>query len=397
MLAKSAKQQPANVHVAPDSNPRYNSSRGKYAQNSLVKDDDGMQMDDSPRADLVPDSVTIDPCDLARQVIRTEAAALIQLANSLPIEFANATQTIFRCPATIIFTGIGKAGLIARKLVATFGSTGTPAHFLHPSEAVHGDLGRIHSQDIIILLSYSGETEEITRLLPALKQLEVTTIAITADPTSSLGRSALIVLELGRVEEACNLKLAPSTSTTMMLALGDALAFVVSRMRSFDQNDFARCHPAGSLGRQLTRVEEVMRPLDECRIASEELTVREVFTQALLPGRRTGAVMLTNETGQLTGVFTDSDLARLLEQKQDHAIDRPVRDVMTHQPHTVNAHSLMTEAVTLLANHRISELPVVNRQGGPVGLIDITDTVAWLPDQVRDNDRQAPMPWPKSA
>jgi arabinose-5-phosphate isomerase len=183
----------------------------------------------------------------------------------------------------------------------------------------------------------------------------------------------------------------------MMLALGDALAFVVSRMRSFDQNDFARCHPAGSLGRQLTRVEEVMRPLDECRIASEQLTVREVFTQALLPGRRTGAVMLTNEAGQLIGVFTDSDLARLLEQKQDHAIDRPVRDVMTHQPHTVNAHSLMTEAVNLLASHRISELPVVNRQGEPVGLIDITDTVAWLPDQVRDNATQAPMPWPKSA
>lgn len=356
-----------------------------------------MQMDDSPRADLVPTSATVDPCDLARQVIRTEAAALMQLANALPVEFANATQTIFRCPATVIFTGIGKAGLIARKLVATFGSTGTPAHFLHPSEAVHGDLGRIHSQDIIILLSYSGETEEITRLIPALKQLEVTTIAITADPASSLGRSSHIVLELGRVEEACNLKLAPSTSTTMMLALGDALAFVVSRMRSFNQDDFARCHPAGSLGRQLTRVEEVMRPLDECRIASEQLTVREVFTQALLPGRRTGAVMLTNKTGQLTGVFTDSDLARLLEQKQDHAIDRPVRDVMTNQPHTVVAHSLMTEAVTLLASHRISELPVVDQQGAPVGLIDITDTVAWLPDQVRDHERQTPLPWPKSA
>ena len=197
MLATSAKRSEPDVHVAPNANPRYNSSRRKYAQDSLVKDDDAMRMDDASNADVVSAA----PCELARQVIRTEAAALQQLANQLPAEFTAAVRTIFDCPATVILTGIGKAGLIAQKLVATFGSTGTPAHFLHPSEAVHGDLGRIHSQDIIILLSYSGETEEITRLIPALKKLDVTTIAITADPASSLGRSSHIVLELGRVEE----------------------------------------------------------------------------------------------------------------------------------------------------------------------------------------------------
>ncbi|HIA19282.1 MAG TPA: KpsF/GutQ family sugar-phosphate isomerase [Planctomycetaceae bacterium] len=324
---------------------------------------------------------TVEAVDLARQIIRTEAAALLQLANQLPEEFTNAARAIFSCQATVIFTGIGKAGLIAQKLVATFGSTGTPAHFLHPSEAVHGDLGRIASQDVVVLLSYSGETAEITRLLPSLQQMNVTMLAITADHASSLGRAAQIVLDLGKVEEACNLKLAPSTSTTMMLALGDALAFVVSRMRCFGKEDFARFHPAGSLGRQLARVEDVMRPLEQCRLAPETLTVREVFTQAVFPGRRTGAVMLTNEAGLLTGLFTDSDLVRLLEQKQDAAIDQPVRNVMTRQPYTVATNSFMNVAVDLLANHKISELPVVDQIGAPIGLIDITDTVAGLPSQ----------------
>lgn len=392
MLATSAKRSEPDVHVAPNAHPRYNSSRRKYAQDSLVKDDDAMRMDDASNADVVSAA----PCELARQVIRTEAAALQQLANQLPAEFTAAVRTIFDCPATVILTGIGKAGLIAQKLVATFGSTGTPAHFLHPSEAVHGDLGRLQQQDLVVLLSYSGETEEIIRLMPSLRQMNVTTIAITARHTSSLGQAAQIVLELGQVEEACNLKLAPSTSTTMMLALGDALAFVVSRMRSFGKEDFARFHPGGSLGKQLARVEDVMRPLDQCRLASEQLTVREVFTQALVPGRRTGAVMLTDEAGRLTGLFTDSDLARLLEQKQDFAVDEPVSHVMARQPYTVKANSFMTIAVDILASHKISELPVVDQDGVPIGLIDITDTVSWLPSQQTSNKHQA-LPWSKSA
>ena len=392
MLAISAKRSKANVHIAQNANPRYNSSRRKYAQDSLVKDDDAMRMDDASNADIVP----IAPCELARQVIRTEATALEQLANQLPAEFTNAVRKIYACPATVILTGIGKAGLIAQKLVATFGSTGTPAHFLHPSEAVHGDLGRIQQQDLVVLLSYSGETEEILRLMPSLREMNVTTIAITARQTSSLGQAAQIVLELGQVEEACNLKLAPSTSTTMMLALGDALAFVVSRMRSFNKEDFARFHPGGSLGKQLTRVEDVMRPLDQCRIASEQLTVREVFAAALVPGRRTGAVMLTDEAGRLTGLFTDSDLARLLEQKQDRAIDQPICQVMARLPFTVDATSFMTVAVDILANHKISELPVVDSDGVPIGLIDITDTVSWLPSQQTSNKNQT-LPWSKSA
>ena len=350
-----------------------------------------MRMDDASHADIVP----LVPCELARQVIRTEATALQQLADQLPDEFTDAVRAIFACPATVILTGIGKAGLIAQKLVATFGSTGTPAHFLHPSEAIHGDLGRIQQKDLVLVFSYSGETEEIMRLMPSLQQMKVTTIAITAKQTSSLGQAAQLVLELGQVEEACNLKLATSTSTTMMLALGDAQAFVVSQMRSFNKEDFARFHPGGSLGKQLSRVEDVMRPLDQCRLASEQLTVRQVFAAALVPGRRTGAVMLTDQVGRLTGLFTDSDLARLLEQKQDGAIDEPICQVMAQRPYTVEANSFMTVAVDILANHKISELPVVDSEGVPVGLIDITDTVSWLPIQQTVNENQ--LPWPKSA
>lgn len=350
-----------------------------------------MRMDDASHADIVP----LVPCELARQVIRTEATALQQLADQLPGEFTDAVHAIFACPATVILTGIGKAGLIAQKLVATFGSTGTPAHFLHPSEAIHGDLGRIQQKDLVLVFSYSGETEEIMRLMPSLQQMNVSTIAITAKQTSSLGQAAQLVLELGQVEEACNLKLAPSTSTTMMLALGDALAFVVSRMRSFNKEDFARFHPGGSLGKQLSRVEDVMRPLHQCRLASEQLTVRQVFAAAPVPGRRTGAVMLTDQAGRLTGLFTDSDLARLLEQKQDGAIDEPICKVMAQRPYTVEANSFMTVAVDILANHKISELPVVDSQGVPIGLIDITDTVSWLPTQQTVNEHQ--LSWPKSA
>ena len=397
MLAKSVKLADRDVHVALDSKPRYNSSRGKYALYSLVKDDERMPIDDNPRASFLPITSATDASELARQVITTEATALLQLADSIPAEFMQAARSIVECPATVIFSGIGKAGLIAQKLVATFGSTGTPAHFLHPSEAVHGDLGRIHARDIVVLLSYSGETEEITRLLPALRSRQGTTIAITANTNSTLGKAARIVLPLGTVEEAGHLKLAPSTSTTMMLALGDALAFVVSHMRGFAREDFARYHPGGSLGRQLARVEEVMRPLDDCRIASQQLTVREVFTRSLVPGRRTGAVMLTDMDGKLTGVFTDSDLARLLEKKQDRAIDQPMHEVMTRDPYTVSAESLMTDAVVMLANYKISELPVVDPGGVPVGLVDITDTVAWLPGQATNVKQPASMPWPKSA
>jgi arabinose-5-phosphate isomerase len=281
----------------------------------------------------------------------------------------------------VIVSGMGKAGLVGQKIAATLASTGTRSHFLHPGEAIHGDLGRVHRDDVVLMLSFSGETEEVTRLLPSLSAIPL--VAITGRATSTLARHASVVLDLGPLREACTLGLAPSTSTTAMLAVGDALALVMSRMRRFGPYDFVRFHPGGSLGRKLTKVDEVMRSLDQCRVAGEVCTVREVFVQASRPGRRSGAVMLTDSQGCLTGLFTDSDLARLLENRKDFCIDGPVADVMTRGPRSVLAGTMMTDAIRILAERKISELPVVDPTGRPVGMIDITDVVAWLPEPPR--------------
>jgi arabinose-5-phosphate isomerase len=187
-------------------------------------------------------------------------------------------------------------------------------------------------------------------------------------------------LELGAIEEACSLGLAPSTTTTAMMALGDALALVTSRRRNFRAEDFARFHPGGSLGRKLSHVEDHMRPISESRVAVENCTVREVFTQHARPGRRSGAIMLVSSEGRLRGIFTDSDLARLFESHRDGALDRPIRDVMTSQPTTIVTGSRMNEALRLFAERKISELPVVDAAGTPTGLIDITDLAGMLPE-----------------
>ncbi|MBC8351661.1 MAG: KpsF/GutQ family sugar-phosphate isomerase [Planctomycetes bacterium] len=312
-----------------------------------------------------------------REVIREEGEALIALASRLHDEFCEALELLFTCQGNVIVTGMGKAGLIGQKITATLASTGTSAHFLHPAEAIHGDLGRIHSSDLVLALSFSGETEEIVRLLPSLAEMQTPLIAITGKSDGRLAQSARVVLNLGPMREACEHGLAPSTSTTAMMAMGDALALVLSRIRQFTPEDFARFHPGGSLGRKLAKVEDVMRPLAECRVATELHSIRDVFVMASRPGRRTGAIILTNEEGRLTGIFTDSDLARLLETKRDDALDAPIASLMTKNPTTVIAGTRMRQAIEILGERKISELPVVNDQGKPVGLIDITDVVAF--------------------
>lgn len=314
---------------------------------------------------------------LARDVVRDEGRALLALSERLGDEFCQAIDVLYKCRGCIIVSGMGKAGLIGQKIAATLASTGTRSHFLHPGEAIHGDLGRVHRDDVVLMLSFSGETEEVTRLLPSLREIPI--VAITRKSESTLGRGAAVVLSLGEMREACTLGLAPSTSTTAMLAIGDALALVMSRMRRFSPLDFVKFHPGGSLGRQLAKVEDVMRPLDQCRVAEETKTVRQVFIDAGLPGRRTGAVMLTDGDGRLSGIFTDSDLARLLERRRDDCLDLPVAEVMTRTPQTVRVETRMTDAVEALAQRKLSELPVVDRAGRPVGLIDITDVVGLLP------------------
>jgi arabinose-5-phosphate isomerase len=311
----------------------------------------------------------------AAEIIRLEGQALFTIANRLKPTFCDAVQILYQTAGNAIVTGMGKAGLIGQKISATFASTGTRSHFLHPADAIHGDLGRIHSSDTMIVLSQSGETEEIVRLLPSLEALRTRMIAITSSRESTLARAADVVLELGPLQEACSLGLAPSTSTTAMAAMGDALALVVSRMKRFTSQDFARYHPGGSLGRQLMLVEDKMRPLSECRVALDEMSVREVFVRESRPSRRSGAIMLRDAEGRLTGIFTDSDLARLFESKQDAALDRPIRDVMTANPRTCPSGAMLNDAVEIMAERKISELPVVDRNGHPIGLLDITDVV----------------------
>jgi len=329
---------------------------------------------------------------LARDVIRAEADALTQLANRLDDRFCRAVELIADCRGTVIVSGMGKAGLIGRKTVATLASTGTPAHFLHPAEAIHGDLGRVRSGDVALMLSQSGETEEVVRLLPSLKEMGATIIAITARPESTLGRAAVVVLELGPLREACSLGLAPSTSTTAMIALGDALALVLSQQQGFAAEDFARFHPGGSLGRKLTKVEEAMRPLAECRVAPDTDTVRQVFLEVHRPGRRTGAIMLVDSLGRLTGLFTDSDLARLFEVADDRSFDQPIREVMTAAPISVRRGIRLPEAVKLLADRKISELPVVDEDNQPLGLLDITDLIDLAPAMKATSTSTQPAP-----
>jgi arabinose-5-phosphate isomerase len=327
---------------------------------------------------------------VAREILLQESRSLAEIAKRLDSSFCRAVECLFACQGSVIVSGIGKAGLIGQKIMATLASTGTRSHFLHPAEAVHGDLGRVHPQDVVLMLSQSGETEEIVRLLPSLAEIGVPVLAITASARSTLGRAATAVVELGELEEACRLGLAPSTSTTAMLAIGDALALVVSQMRDFRREDFARFHPAGSLGRKLSKVEHYLRPLEQCRVASDNKTVREVLVGVSMPGRRTGAIMLVGETGLLTGLFTDSDLARLFERRRDEALDRPIREVMTANPMTVSLGSRMLDAVGLLVQRKISELPVVDAEGKPAGLIDVTDVVGLLPKPTLDETPNVP-------
>lgn len=325
----------------------------------------------------------------ARDILQLESRALDEVARRLDFRFCQAVETLTQCRGSVFVSGIGKAGLVGQKISATFASTGTRSQFLHPAEAFHGDLGRLNCHDVILILSQSGETEEVVRLLPSLSQLEIRVVAITGQQTSTLARCAQVTLTLGTITEACQLGLAPSTSTTVMLAVGDALALVMSRMRNFRAEDFARFHPGGSLGLKLSYVEDYMRPLTECRMAQSASSVREAVTRCALPGRRTGAIMLISPEGQLCGMFTDSDLARLVENRRESDLDGPVANVMSAEPWTIPAGSPMSQAIEVMVCHKISELPVVDPHRRPIGLIDGTDIASLLPRETHARPKAA--------
>ncbi len=312
--------------------------------------------------------------EYARMVFSAEAAGIASVAPVVDQSFEIAAEMIYNCTGSVIVSGIGKARLIARKISATLASTGSPSHFLHPAEAVHGDLGRLRRDDIVLVLSYGGETDEIIRLINLVKQLEIKLIAITSERDSSLGKHSDVVLCMGKIEEACPLGLAPSVSTACMLAIGDALAFTVMKARNFSVEDFARFHPGGSLGTKLLTVEQSMifRPGEKLPIASIDDTIKEMLA-ITGPLKRHGAVMVVDRDGRLAGIITDADLRRLFTAKASAAFDTKTADVMTAGCKKIRSDALASEATAIFNKYRIDELPVVDSEDRPVGLIDVQD------------------------
>ena len=310
----------------------------------------------------------------AAAVLRSEATAILDAIKMLDDSFCKAIELLRDCTGSVVVTGMGKAGLIGRKISATLASTGTPSHFLHPAEAMHGDLGVLRNDDLILAISQSGETAELTQILPHIRARKIPLIAMTSCRNSTLGTFASVVVETGRLKEADSLGVAPSTSTTVMLAIGDSMSLVLSGSRGFSHADFVSRHPGGSLGMRLLQVEEKMRSVEHCRLARTDDTVRQIFARPL-PSRRTGAVMIVGKKDQLVGIFTDSDLARLFENRQDNALDQPIHEVMTIHPISVLEGTRLEDAVALLESRRLSELPVVDANGRPRGLIDVVDLV----------------------
>ena len=307
---------------------------------------------------------------LARDVLRIEADAVTALCDRLGPEFVQAAQRVLACRGRIIVSGIGKSGHIARKIAATLASTGTPAYFVHPAEASHGDLGMITAADVLIALSNSGESEELLRILPILKRQGAGVIAMTGNPASTLAREADVHLDAGVAQEACPLNLAPTASTTAALALGDALAVALLDARGFGPEDFARSHPGGSLGRRLlTHVRDVMRPAAEVPavVASTPLT------DAILAVSRGGLGMTAVLDGsRIVGIFTDGDLRRAFEHQLDpHTAS--VADAMGKNPRTIHPDRLAVEAVEMMERYKINQLLVADTEGNLVGALNMHD------------------------
>ena len=336
-----------------------------------------------PTVSTVPNSV-VERLRMLRSYVAAEGNAIVGCSQSLSTDAVKAAELTADCKSSVIVTGVGKAGLIGQKLVATLASTGTPSHFLHPSEAVHGDLGRVQPSDLIWALSNSGRSAEVVRIAAHLKEHGAGLVAITATDDNPLATAADCVVSIGRHNEACPNGLAPTTSTAVMLAVGDAIAMLASQLRRFTPQDFARFHPGGALGRKLATAKQLMRPLDSCRVASAAITIREAMVTSSKSGRRSGAMMLTESDGTLAGIFTDSDLARLLESRSDNAFDETIANRMTADPLTTHGETLLSEAMALMSHHKISELPVVDHQKHPIGMLDITDVISQNESQSAD-------------
>jgi arabinose-5-phosphate isomerase len=308
-----------------------------------------------------------------QQVVAAEARAIGAVRLSEP--FARAVEWVLACKGRVVVTGMGKPGFVAQKISATLASTGTPSLFVHPAEAAHGDLGRIARDDVVIALSNSGETEELTRLLPALRKIGARLVAVTKDGNNSLARGADLVVEIGDVEEACPMGLAPTASTAVLLAVGDALAMTVLANRAFDKEEYALFHPGGKLGRGLMKVGELMRQGAANPVIAESAPLSAAVAVMTETAGRPGAASVVDAAGRLVGIFTDGDLRRLVEHGQTD-FSKPVSSAMGKDPRRVKPDLLVTEAAHVMRKARIDQVPVVDDDGKPVGLLDVQDLLA---------------------
>ncbi|MGD9906106.1 MAG: SIS domain-containing protein [Vicinamibacterales bacterium] len=307
---------------------------------------------------------------LARTVLETEAAAVRALAARLDGQFSAAVHLIRDCRGRVILTGVGKSGIVARKIAATLSSTGSPAYFVHPTEAVHGDLGMIHADDVVIALSYSGETEELTQLLEILKRRGGALVAMTGNPDSTLARLATVTLDCSVPKEACPLNLAPTASTTAALAMGDALAMTVLDEKGFSPNNFADLHPRGTLYRQARRVDVVMRSGELLPRVGPATPLRDVIAE-ISRGER-GLTCVVDAAGLLLGVVTDGDLRRALA-RTDRPAELTAEQMMGRTPVTVGPETLAAETLLLLERRRITAVVVVAPDRRPLGLVHLHD------------------------
>jgi arabinose-5-phosphate isomerase len=318
-------------------------------------------------------SRTVASIELARKVLRTEAAAILGLVDRMdaaPHHFERAVQLLYECHGRVIVTGMGKSGLICRKIAATLSSTGTSAWFLHPAEALHGDLGAIREDDVVIALSYSGETEELLRLLESIRRLGARLIALTGDPSSSMARAADVTLDCSIAEEACPMNLAPTASTTAALAMGDALAMTLLVRKGFREEQFASLHPGGKLGRRLMRVEHVMHAGDAAPSVGMSAAMPEVFHE--MSSKRLGMTCVVGDDGALAGIFTDGDLRRLMS-RVSNVLALSAGEVMTRNPITIGRELLAVEALRIMEMHKVTSVVVVDRRRLVEGVVHLHD------------------------
>ena len=309
--------------------------------------------------------------ETARRVLRIEAEALTELLRKLDASFEHAVELLFACKGRVVVIGMGKSGLIGRKIAATFSSTGTPSVFLHPAEAVHGDLGMLMRDDIVLAVSYGGETEEIVALLETIKRLGLRMIALTGHPQSTIGAASDVTLDVSVKEEACSLNLAPTASTTAAMAMGDALAVSLLDRRGFGPGDFAALHPGGRLGKRLLRVENLMHSADDMPRVPVTAKMPDVIYEISKKGL--GMTTVVDREGRLAGILTDGDLRRLMQQRGAATMDLVVGDCMNRSPQTLAPGELAGSALRIMEERHITSLVVMDPARKPLGVVHLHD------------------------